>query len=67
MAAFNYRFEKHLREFEDFVRIGKDSRILDVAAGTGFIGKQVMPSSPYVFFKNKIVDRGIFGEPLRFW
>ena len=33
--------DKHLDEFEDFIRIDKDSRILDVAAGTGIIGQKV--------------------------
>ena len=36
-----YKLDKHLDEFEDFVRISKDSRILDVAAGTGLIGQKV--------------------------
>ena len=42
MASFGYYLDKHLDEFEDFVRIRKDSKILDVAAGTGFIGEKVV-------------------------
>ena len=37
-----YNMDKHLDEFEDFVRISKDARILDVAAGTGLSGQKVM-------------------------
>ena len=33
--------DKHLDEFENFVRINKDSTILDLAAGTGLVGQKV--------------------------
>ena len=33
--------DKHLDEFENFVRINRDSTILDLAAGTGLIGQKV--------------------------
>ena len=33
--------DKHLDELEDLIKISKDARILDVAAGTGLIGQQV--------------------------
>ena len=39
--SYGYHLDKHLDEFEDFVRIRKDSKILDVAAGTGIIGRKV--------------------------
>ena len=35
--------DKHIDEFLDFVRIDKDAKILDVAAGTGFAGQKVSP------------------------
>ena len=41
MLTWGYQLDKHMDEFEDFVRVRKDSRILDVAAGTGFIGQKV--------------------------
>ena len=37
-----YKLDKHYDEMEDFLRINKDSRILDVAAGTGLSGQKVM-------------------------
>ena len=40
--SYGYVLDKHLDEFEDFVRISKDSNILDVAAGTGLIGQRVI-------------------------
>ena len=42
MMSYGYVLDKHLDEFEDFVRISKDSNILDVAAGTGLIGQRVI-------------------------
>ena len=36
-----YKLDKHYDEMEDFLRINKDSRILDVAAGTGLSGQKV--------------------------
>ena len=41
LITWGYQLDKHFDEFEDFVRISKDSRILDVAAGTGLIGQKV--------------------------
>ena len=39
--SWGYEYDVHLNEFEDIARINKDSRILDVAAGTGLIGQKV--------------------------
>ena len=36
-----YHLDSHLDEFEQFVKIDKDSKILDVAAGTGMVGQKV--------------------------
>ena len=41
VSVWGYHLDKHLDEFEQFVKIGKDSRILDVAAGTGMVGQKV--------------------------
>ena len=41
MESWGYYLDKHLDDFEDFVGISKDSRILDVAAGTGLGGQKV--------------------------
>ena len=40
VSVWGYHLDKHLDEFEQFVKIGKDSRILDVAAGTGMVGQR---------------------------
>ena len=40
-TIWGYKLDKHLDEFEEFVRIDKNSRILDVAAGTGMAGQKV--------------------------
>ena len=42
VSVWGYHLDKHLDEFEQFVKIGKDSRILDVAAGTGMVGQKVI-------------------------
>ena len=44
VTSWGYKLDKHLDEFEDFVPINKDSRILDVAAGTGLIGQKAIIS-----------------------
>ena len=41
VSVWGYHLDKYLDEFEQFVKIGKDSRILDVAAGTGMVGQKV--------------------------
>ena len=41
VSVWGYHLDKHLDEFEQFVKIDKDSRILDVAAGTGMVGQKV--------------------------
>ena len=41
VSVWGYHLDKHRDEFEQFVKIGKDSRILDVAAGTGMVGQKV--------------------------
>ena len=41
LQYWSNRLDKHIDEFLDFVRIAKDARILDVAAGTGFAGQKV--------------------------
>ena len=42
MYTWGYHLDKHLDEFEDTLRISKDAKILDVAAGTGIIGDKVI-------------------------
>ncbi len=42
LEQWGYHLDKHLDEFEDFVRIQKDARILDLAAGTGLVGGKVI-------------------------
>ena len=41
MESWGCKLDKLMDEFLDFVRVDKDSRMLDVAAGTGKIGQKV--------------------------
>ena len=45
MPTWGYKLDKHLDEFVNFVRIDKNSRILDVTAGTGMVGQKVKIST----------------------
>ena len=51
MPTWGYKLDKHLDEFEDFVRIDKNSRILDVTAGTGMVGQKVKSRHLYSSLK----------------
>ena len=48
MSTWGYYLDKHLDEFEDIIKINKDARILDVAAGTGLVGQKVFINVGFV-------------------
>ena len=47
VSSWGYYLDKHIDDFEDFVRINKDAKILDVAAGTGLVGEKVLRPAKY--------------------
>ena len=56
MSIWGYYLDKHLDEFEEFVRMDKDSKILDVAAGTGVVGQKVDLHSYIICFQRYDVN-----------